>query len=62
MEQSRSNPALLVSILRTRCAFPLAEVIEIMRPLPVEQLANAPDWIQGVARIRGAGLSLRSGS
>jgi purine-binding chemotaxis protein CheW len=56
MEQSRSNPALLVSILRARCAFPLEEVIEIMRPLPVEPLANAPDWIQGVARIRGAAV------
>lgn len=56
MEQSRPNPALLVSIPHARCAFPLSEVIEIMRPLPVEPLANAPDWIQGVARIRGAAV------
>lgn len=27
-----------------------------MRPLPVESLANTPDFIRGVARIRGAAV------
>lgn len=56
MAQSRPNPALLVRVSGTLCAFPLAEVIEIMRPLPVEPIANTPELIQGVARIRGAAV------
>lgn len=53
MEQSRLNPALLVRVPGALCAFPLSTVIETMRPLPVEPLANTPGFVQGIARIRG---------
>ena len=35
------------------CAVPLAQVSEVMRPLPVEQLAGAPAGVAGLALIRG---------
>jgi purine-binding chemotaxis protein CheW len=56
MDHPHPIPALLVRVPGTLCAFPLAEVIETMRPLPIELLANTPDFIQGVARIRGAAV------
>lgn len=36
-----------------RCALPLGHVLETMRPLPVEPLAGAPDFVTGLAVIRG---------
>lgn len=38
------------------CALPLAEVVETMRPLPVEAVAGAPGYVPGVAIIRGHAL------
>ncbi len=55
MDQPRAIPALLARVQKgIACAFPLADVIETMRPLPIEPLANAPDFVLGVACIRGA--------
>jgi purine-binding chemotaxis protein CheW len=40
--------------VRTRlCALPIAQILETMRPLPVEHVAAAPDFVLGVALIRG---------
>lgn len=36
------------------CALPLAHVLEVMRPLPVEPLADAPAFLRGLSVIRGA--------
>jgi purine-binding chemotaxis protein CheW len=38
------------------CAIPIAEVVEIMRPLPLERLASQPDFLLGLAVIRGASV------
>jgi purine-binding chemotaxis protein CheW len=38
------------------CALPLANVRETMRPLPIEALANAPEFVLGLAVIRGASV------
>ncbi len=35
------------------CGLPLEHVLETMRPLPVEPLAQMPDFVLGVALIRG---------
>jgi purine-binding chemotaxis protein CheW len=35
------------------CALPLSDVVETMRPLPIEPLAGAPPFVLGVAIIRG---------
>jgi purine-binding chemotaxis protein CheW len=36
------------------CALPIEHAIEIMRALPVEQLAGAPPYVRGLSIIRGA--------
>lgn len=36
------------------CALPVEQIAEVMRPLPVEPLADAPPFVRGVAVIRGA--------
>lgn len=35
------------------CALPLEQILEVMRPLPTEALADAPPFVRGVAVIRG---------
>ncbi len=40
------------------CAIPAAQVIETMRPLPIEPLANLPNFVRGVALIRGAAVPI----
>ena len=47
--------AFLVCRVQTRLsALPLAQVVETMRPLPTEAIAGAPDFVRGLAVIRGA--------
>jgi purine-binding chemotaxis protein CheW len=36
------------------CALPVTQVVETMRPLPVEPLGGAPAFVRGLAIIRGA--------
>jgi purine-binding chemotaxis protein CheW len=44
----------LICRVRTRlCALPLAHVVETMRPLPVSRLSNVPDFVSGLAIVRG---------
>lgn len=35
------------------CAFPLARIVETMRPLPVESFPHAPAFVAGLSIIRG---------
>lgn len=35
------------------CVFPLAAVVEVMRPLPAEPLAGMPPFVHGLSIIRG---------
>lgn len=49
-------PMLVVSSAERLCALPVADVIETMRPLPIEPLADAPAYVSGVAVIRGAAV------
>jgi purine-binding chemotaxis protein CheW len=45
----------LLCRLQTRlCALPLGLVVETMRPLPVEPVSGTPDFVLGLAIIRGA--------
>lgn len=39
-----------------RLALPLEHVVEILRPLPIEALADAPEGVLGLAVVRGAPL------
>ncbi|HUQ94029.1 MAG TPA: chemotaxis protein CheW [Bryobacteraceae bacterium] len=46
--------AVIVRAGTLTCALPVSQVVETMRPLPVEPLANAPRFVRGLAIIRGA--------
>lgn len=56
MDKPCANPVLLVRVPGALCAFPLAGVIETMRPLPTEPLSSRSEFIVGVASIRGAAV------
>lgn len=53
MERVCAKSALLVRVPGALCALPLSEVVETMRPLPVKALAGVPEFVRGVALIRG---------
>ena len=44
---------LLVHVAAHTCALSLSHVIEIMRPLPVQPVADAPEMVLGLSVIRG---------
>jgi purine-binding chemotaxis protein CheW len=66
--QSRSMPAAIVGGEADRkawllcragtmlCALPIEQVIEIMRPLPIEQIGGAPRYVRGLSVIRGGAI------
>jgi len=44
----------LVTTVGTRsCVIPIEHVVETMRPLPIEGIANAPSFVLGIAIVRG---------
>lgn len=49
-----ARPLLLARVGTRLCGFPVEDVVETMRPLPVETVANAPAFVRGLAIIRGA--------
>jgi purine-binding chemotaxis protein CheW len=54
MQNREHNLALLVEAPGGVCAFPVNELVETMRPLPLEPLPDMPRFISGLAVIRGA--------
>jgi purine-binding chemotaxis protein CheW len=50
---SSSNQSLLCRIAGRLCAVPLESVLETMRPVATETLAEAPRFVLGLAIIRG---------
>jgi purine-binding chemotaxis protein CheW len=48
------SPVFVVMVGARACAFPLHHVAETMRPLPIKPVAGTPDFVCGVAVIRGA--------
>ncbi|HEX7478651.1 MAG TPA: chemotaxis protein CheW [Polyangiales bacterium] len=51
---TEGSPALIVTVGARACAIPLHHVAETMRPLPIEPVAEMPDFVRGVSVIRGA--------
>lgn len=49
----RDELSLLCRVRSRSCALPLSNVIETMRPLPVELVSGAPRFLLGVSVIRG---------
>ncbi len=46
--------SLLCRVHGCLCALSLGQVVETMRPLPIEPLQNAPSFVRGLSVIRGA--------
>ncbi|HEY3973655.1 MAG TPA: chemotaxis protein CheW [Candidatus Sulfotelmatobacter sp.] len=49
-----ANLTLTIRVGARICAVPLSDVVEIMRPLPVEPWTGPTDVVQGLSVIRGA--------
>jgi purine-binding chemotaxis protein CheW len=52
--RAHDRASLVCQVATRLCALPLDAVVETMRPLPVEPIAGAPDFVIGLAIIRGA--------
>lgn len=55
-ETARNDSGLRYLLVRagtTACAFPLRYAIETMRPRPIAQLRGVPEFVLGVAIVRG---------
>ena len=51
--RNERGKALIFRVDSRLCAVQIGSVIETMRPLPIEQIAGAPEFVKGVAVIRG---------
>lgn len=54
MVELEARPSLVCRVGTSLCAFPLNDIIETMRPLPVQAISGSPPFVRGVALIRGA--------
>ncbi|HZE91839.1 MAG TPA: chemotaxis protein CheW, partial [Rhizobacter sp.] len=54
MENHDAALSVICRVQGRLCALPLSHVVETMRPLPTETIAGAPDFVCGLAVIRGA--------
>jgi purine-binding chemotaxis protein CheW len=53
---SASTPWLLCRVRTSLCALPLAQIVEVMRPLPLIPLAQAPECVLGMCVMRGVAV------
>jgi len=53
MPANASEQMLLCRVAAITCGLPLAQVIETLRPLPVEPLQGMPPFVAGLSVIRG---------
>lgn len=53
MTEAASDLALLCRVGNLLCALPLQHVVETMRPLPIESMPGAPDFVAGMSIVRG---------
>lgn len=56
MREASAGQAILFRVYSQLCLLPLENVMETMRPLPVEPIVGAPSFVLGLAIIRGAAL------
>jgi purine-binding chemotaxis protein CheW len=52
------EPHVVFSLAGGEYAVPLGNVVEVGRPLPVTPVPNVPDWVLGVANVRGDIVSM----
>lgn len=53
MTSGLQDSYLLVQCRSWHCALPLTEVVETMRPLPLQLVAGAPRFVRGLSLVRG---------
>ena len=53
MSSGLQHSYLLVQCRSWHCALPLTEVVETMRPLPLQSVAGVPRFVRGLSLIRG---------
>jgi purine-binding chemotaxis protein CheW len=53
LQELASTRYLIVRAADRLCGLPLASVVEIMRPLPLQELAGLPAYLCGLAVVRG---------
>ena len=53
MSDDTSQLALVFRVVGKLCALPLAQVVETLRPLPVQGFGGTPDFVLGAAIVRG---------
>src|SRR5882724_8841487 len=53
MKKRDSNLTLAIRLGARICAVPVSDVVEIMRPLPIEALSGPLDGVRGLSVIRG---------
>jgi purine-binding chemotaxis protein CheW len=58
LDESSRGSWLLCRAGAMLCALPIEHVIEIMRPLPIEQIAGAPKYVLGLSVVRGAPVAV----
>lgn len=51
--QDTTSTLLVCRVHERICALPMAHVAEVMRPLPIETMPGAPDFVLGMSLIRG---------
>ncbi|MET0519049.1 MAG: chemotaxis protein CheW [Burkholderiaceae bacterium] len=56
MDERIHHTSLVCRVHTRLCALPLLNVLETLRPLPIEPLVDAPAHVLGLARIRGQSL------
>lgn len=53
-----SSLSLLCRVDTRFCALPLENVIETTRPLPIESVSGAPDFVLGLSIVRGSAVPI----
>ena len=53
-----SSLSLLCRVHTRFCALPLGNVIETTRPLPIEAVSGAPDFVLGLSVVRGSAVPI----
>ena len=52
-DRSPQTQFILLRASSRTCAIPLVHVVETMRPLPVREISGAPEFVAGMAIVRG---------
>jgi purine-binding chemotaxis protein CheW len=53
VDSAASQTFIICSVGRMLCSLPVASVVEIFRPLPIEAVAGAPPFVLGLSLVRG---------